>query len=62
MSIAAPLVLREGDRFRLESLPRSGAMRAGLATRARIVLLAADGLANAQIARRIGNSRPTVVD
>ena len=37
-------------------------MRAGLALRARIVLLAADGLANAEIARRTGTSRPTVVD
>jgi transposase len=33
-----------------------------LAARARIVLLAADGLPNAEIARRTGTSRPTVVD
>jgi transposase len=55
------LVLREGDRSRLEALTRSSSVRAGLAQRARIVLLAADGLANAEIARRTGTSRPTVV-
>jgi transposase len=33
-----------------------------LALRVRIVLLAAEGLSNAEIARRIGTSRPTVVD
>jgi len=62
MSIAAPLVLREGDRSRLEALTRSSSIRAGLASRARIVLLAAEGLPNAEIARRTGTSRPTVVD
>src|SRR4051794_31636941 len=62
MSVAAPLVLREGDDARLESLTRSSSVRAGLALRARIVLLAARGLPNAEIARRTGTSRPTVVD
>jgi transposase len=62
MSVAAPLVLREGDQARLESLTRSSSVRAGLASRARIVLLAAEGLPNAEIARRTGTSRPTVVD
>ena len=62
MSVAAPLVLREGDRSRLERMVRSTSIRAGLAVRARIVLLAADGLPNAEIARRTGTSRPTVVD
>lgn len=36
-------------------------IEAALAERARIVALAADGLANAQIARRLGVSRPTVI-
>jgi len=36
-------------------------VRAGLAARARIVLLAAEGLPNAEIARRTGTSRPTAV-
>jgi transposase len=62
MSVAAPLVLREGDRSRLEGMVRSSSIRAGLAQRARIVLLAAEGLPNAEIARRTGTSRPTVVD
>jgi transposase len=62
MSVAAPLVLREGDRPRLEALIRSTSVRAGLASRARIVLLAAEGLPNAEIARRVGVSRVTVVD
>src|SRR5690348_12812452 len=62
MSVAAPLVLRAGDRARLEALTRSRSIRAGLVSRARIVLLAAEGLANAEIARRTGTSRPTVVD
>jgi transposase len=62
MSVAAPLVLREGDRSELEALTRSSSVRAGLALRARIVLLAAEGLPNAEIARRTGTSRPTVVD
>lgn len=62
MSVAAPLVLRDGDRSRLESLVRSSSASAGLARRARIVLLAAEGLANAEITRWTGTSRPTVVD
>src|SRR5690242_10766413 len=62
MSVAAPPVLREGDRSRLEALTRSSSIRAALASRARIVLLAAQGLPNAEIARRTGTSRPTVVD
>jgi transposase len=39
---------------------RSSRIEAGLAQRARIVLLAADGLANTDIATRVGVSRPTV--
>ncbi|MEP6980792.1 MAG: IS630 family transposase [Nakamurella sp.] len=39
---------------------RSTSIRAGLATRARIVLLAADGTPNVEIAELVGVSRPTV--
>jgi transposase len=39
---------------------RSTLIRAGLATRARIVLLAADGTPNVEIAELVGVSRPTV--
>lgn len=59
---AAPaLALREGDREELVRLTRSTAGRAGLALRARIVLLAADGVSNTAIAERVGVSRPTVL-
>jgi transposase len=58
---AAALALRDGDRERLASLTRSSAVRAGLAQRARIVLLAAEGLSNTAIAERVGVSRPTVI-
>ena len=59
--VAAPLVLREGDRGRLEGLLRSSSAPAGLVKRARIVLLAADGLPNTEIAAMVGVSRPTVI-
>jgi transposase len=58
---ATPLGLREGDRERLMSLSRSSAVRAGLAQRARIVLLAADGVSHTEIAELAGVSRPTVI-
>ena len=56
MSVAAPLALRDGDQKKLTALVRSSSVRAGVAQRARIVLLAADGLPNAEIARRVGVS------
>jgi transposase len=61
VSVAAPLVLRVGDEPKLTALVRSSTVEAGLAQRARIVLLAAQGLPNAEIARRLGVSRPTVI-
>lgn len=54
-------MLREGDRGELERLTRSSSVRAGLAQRARIVLLAADGASNTAIAAQVGVSRPTVI-
>jgi transposase len=56
------LGLRDGDRERLTGWTRSSSLRAGLAQRARIVLLAADGVSNTEIAKRVGVSRPTVID
>jgi len=56
----ARLVVRLGDRQVLSSWVRSTSIRAGLAQRARIVLLAADGVSNTEIAARVGVSRPTV--
>src|SRR5436305_12479795 len=58
---AAGLGLRDGDRDELSSWLRASSIRAGLAQRARMVLLAADGLPNAEIARRVGVSGPTVL-
>ena len=45
---------------RLEALTRATSGPAGVAQRARIVLLAADGTPNEQIAELVGVSRPTV--
>src|SRR5665648_936067 len=61
MSVAAAVVLRPGDDSALRSLVRSSSVPAGLAQRARIVLLAAEGLPNAEIARRVGVARQTVI-
>ena len=58
---AAALGLREGDREVLARLMRATSGRAGLAQRARIVLLAAEGASNTAIAERVGVSRPTVI-
>src|SRR5919112_6795502 len=57
---AAALLLRAGDRAELERWLRSSSVPAGLAQRARLVLMAADGLPNQEIADRAGVSRPTV--
>jgi transposase len=58
---APALVLREGDRSELERLTRSSSVRAGLAQQARIVLLAAEGITNTEIAARCSVIRQTVV-
>ena len=49
------------DRATLVSWSRSSSVRAGLVIRARIVLAAADGEGTSAIARRLGVSRPTVI-
>jgi len=61
MYVAEALLLREGDRARLEGITRASTVSAGVARRARIVLLAADGVPNTEIADRMGMSRPTVL-
>ncbi len=58
---APALVLRAGDEEALRSWSRSTAGRAGLAQRARIVLLASEGLTNGEIAHRVGVTRQTVI-
>jgi transposase len=60
MRVAAALEIREKDREALVSWTRSSAVKAGLARRARIVLLAGEGVPNTEIAERVGVSRPTV--
>lgn len=58
---AAPLALEDGQRVLLESVARSRTDEFRLVQRARALLAAADGVANAQIAARVGVSRPTVL-
>ena len=53
-------ILRDGDRAELEQWQRCSSMRAGLVQRAKIILLAADGVANQRIMEQVGVSRPTV--
>jgi len=53
--------IRDEDRPTLEGWTRSTSVRAGLATRARIVLAAAAGEGTSAIARHLGVSRPTVI-
>ena len=57
---ADALLLGDDERAELEALTRATSVSAGVAARARIVLLAADGTPNHQIAELVGVSRPTV--
>jgi hypothetical protein len=50
---APALALRPGDREELERWTRASTVRAAAAKRARIVLLAADGVANTRIAELV---------
>jgi transposase len=61
MYVAAPLALRAGDDARMRELTRSTIGAAGEVRRARMLLLAADGVSNTEIARVVGVSRQTVV-
>ena len=54
------MLLVDGERVELEALTRARSVSAGLADRARIVLLAADATPNREIAELVGVSRPTV--
>jgi transposase len=60
MRIATALTLRNGDREKLAKIASSRAAEAGLARRARIVLLAAEGLPHTEVAHRAGVSVPVV--
>ena len=54
MSLTVAVQVPPSDRAELESWLRAPSIRAGLALRARIVLLAADGVGTAEIVRRVG--------
>ena len=55
-----PVVLPETDRQQLTAVAQSRSLPHGLVRRARLVLLAADGLPSSTIARRIGLSQQSV--
>jgi len=58
MPAAAALLITPDDLAELHRWARSAQLPAVLAQRACILLLAADGVANTQIAQRVGVSRP----
>src|SRR3954447_15657385 len=62
MPVSAPvgIELSDGERARLESWARRRTSAQALALRSRIVLLAAEGLNNSEIAERLGVHRPMV--
>ena len=61
MPLTVGVELTPADRDVLLSWTRSPSMRAGLAQRARVVLLAADGVGTGEIVRRVGLSKPAVI-
>src|SRR5215207_5624212 len=61
MALTVTVDIPVEDRRVLESWTRSPSMRSGLAQRARIVLLAADGVAVKDIVETRGVSKPTVI-
>src|SRR5665647_2755811 len=60
MSRVEPLVLQAGDEKVLREWTRASSISAGLAQRARILLLAAEGRSNTEIGQLVGVSLPTV--
>src|SRR6516162_5788887 len=58
---ASALPLNPRQRDRLESLLRAGSTPQKVARKCKVVLLAAEGMANNAIAQQIGMSRPTVI-
>jgi DDE superfamily endonuclease/Winged helix-turn helix len=61
MALTVGVEVVPGDREVLEGWLRSPSLRAGLAQRARIVLLAADGVGTGEIVHRVGVSKPAVI-
>jgi transposase len=60
-AIAPPLAIPPEDLRTLGQWSRSSGIRAALAERAKILLLAAQGTSNTEIAHQVGCSRPTVI-
>ena len=61
MLTVMPFRVRDNDVAMLQGWTRSSLIRAGLAQRARIVLLSSEGLGTTAVADRIGVSRPTMI-
>jgi transposase len=61
MALTVSVEVPPCDREVLTSRARPASIRAGLAQRARIVLLAGGGLGTSEIVRRTGASKPTVI-
>src|ERR1700758_790332 len=61
MPLNVGVELSQRDRDELVSWTRAPSIRAGLAQRARVVLLAADGMGTNEIVRRVGLSKPAVI-
>jgi transposase len=61
MPLTVGVELSARDRDELLSWTRSPSMKAGLAQRARVVLLAADGVGTSEIVRRVGLTKPAVI-
>lgn len=61
MPLNVGVELSQRDRDVLVSWTRSPSIRAGLAQRARVVLLAANGMGTNEIVRRVGLSKPAVI-
>jgi transposase len=58
---AAPLAISDGQREVLESLTRAQSAPHRVVQRARVLLLAGDGVSNSDISEVVGVSRPTVL-
>jgi len=60
MHLAPPIILSSEERLKLNTWARAISLPVRLVQRARIVTMAADGIANQDIARHLNISRPTV--
>jgi transposase len=61
MSLTVGVELSDADRVELTRWTRSPSIPAGLSQRARIVLLAGEGVGTNEIVHRVGVSKPTVI-